>query len=112
MTEHIQCSYLQDDEDSCIEYVCYDTVPSQGLPHEECVVLSVLEGEACSSCYRSERVVCNVERNAYLLCETLRKSSEERSAAGKVDTVLHDVRIKLWRCLLEHMEDSCLDTSD
>ena len=31
MAEHIQCSYLQNYEDSRIKYMSYDTVPTQDL---------------------------------------------------------------------------------
>ena len=39
----------------------------KALPHEECVVLCVLESKACASCNGSERVFGHMEWNAHLL---------------------------------------------
>ena len=80
------------------------------LSHKECVVLCILKRKACTSCYRSQWVVCHVERNVDLLAETLCETSEERTATGEMDTVLYDVRVKLRRSLLEYVEDTALDT--
>ena len=84
----------------------------QALSHEECIVLCILECEACTSRYGSERVVCDIERYVDLLCETLCKASEERSATCEVDTVLHDVSVELRWSLLKYMEDTCFNSGN
>ncbi len=80
------------------------------VSHEECIILCILEREAGTSCNRPQRVFRNVERNVDLLCKTFCKSPEEGTAAGEMDTVLHDVGVELRRCLLENMDDSALDS--
>ena len=82
------------------------------LSHEECIVLGVLEREACTSCDCPKRVLCYIERNVYLVTEALCKSSEERAATCKVDTVLHNVRIKFRWSLFEYMKDAVLDSGN
>jgi hypothetical protein len=79
------------------------------LSHEECVILSVLKSQACASCYRPERIFCDIERNVDLFCETLCETSEEGSATCEMDSVLNDVGIKLRRGLLEYVYDAAFD---
>ena len=82
----------------------------KALSHKECIIVCILEGEAGTACYSSQRVFRYVERNVDLLCKALGESSEEGSASGEMDTVLHDVRVKLRRSLLEYVDDAALDT--
>ena len=57
----------------------------KALSHEECIVLCVLEREACTARYRSKRVLRYVERNVDLLCKTVCKTSEEGTATCEMD---------------------------
>ena len=50
-----------------------------------------------------------MERNVNFVSETLVKTAEQSTAAAEVDAVLHDVGIKLWRCVLKGREHSVLD---
>ena len=49
----------------------------KALSHKERVVVGILECCTRSSCYRPERILCDIERNVYLLCESFGKSSEK-----------------------------------
>lgn len=65
----------------------------------------MLEGKACTSCHCVKRVFGNDELDVDLVLESLCKTSEECTAAGKEDTVLDNVGIKFRRCVLKNMED-------
>ena len=82
----------------------------KALSHKECVIVCILERKAGSACHSSQRIFSYVELNVDLLCKTLGKSSEEGSASGKMDTVFHDVCVKLRWSLLKYVDDAAFNT--
>ena len=81
------------------------------LSHQEWIS-KIVQCQGCTLRYAVKWVVCNVERNVYLVRQTLVQTTEQGATTGKVDTVLYDVSVQFRWCVLACAYDGILDLDD
>ena len=80
--------------------------------HEERETIDIFQCHTCTTGNAVKRVFCNVEGDVYLISQTFAQTAQECSATAEIDTVLHDVSVKLWRCVLKSREYGTLYLSE
>lgn len=71
------------------------------LSHQEAEAINILQGDTSTLSHTMKGILRHMERNIDLLLQTTVKTSEQGTATGEIDTVLNDIGIQLWRCILE-----------
>ena len=79
----------------------YQVVHAYCLPHEEREAVNILQGDAGPFGHAVQRVFGNVERYVDLILQALVESAEQSTSAAEIDTILHDVGIKLGGRVLQ-----------
>ena len=68
-------------------------------------MIDILEHHTSAFHHAVERVFGHMEWNIELILETLAQTTQERTAAGQPDAVVHNVGIKLWRSVFKSSQN-------
>ena len=71
------------------------------LSHQEAETVNILQRDSGTLSHTVKGILGHMERNIDLILQTTIKTSKQGSASREIDTVLYDIGIQLWRCILE-----------
>ena len=81
----------------------------KALSHKECVIVCVLQSEAGTACYSSQRVFRYVEWYIDFFVETFVQTSDKSSTTGKENTSFYNILIQFRGSLFQNLKDCRFD---